>query len=76
MTTGEERPEKDPEDLVDNDELPDRIDPDVPEADAIEQSREWSKAGGDKPKIPADVNEADALDQSREAWSEEDEDRR
>lgn len=75
-TTGEERPEKDPEEIEGSQELPDSVDPDVPEADALEQARDWSKAKGEKPHIPPDVNEADALDQSREAWSEEDEERR
>lgn len=76
MSTGEERPERDPEEIDESTGLPDHVDPDVPEADALEQSRDWSKAGGEKPKIPIDVNEADALDQSREAWTEEDEERR
>lgn len=76
-TTGEERPERDPEEIEKTTDLPDHVDPDVPEADALEQSRDWSKTkADDKPRIPPDVNEADALDQSRAAWSVEDEEQR
>jgi hypothetical protein len=42
------------------------VDPEVPEADALEQHRPVSAGrGGEVPRsIPADVPEADALDQS------------
>jgi hypothetical protein len=44
----------------------DAVDPEVPEADALEQHRPVSaQRGGAVPRsIPADVPEADALDQS------------
>jgi hypothetical protein len=44
----------------------DDVDPEVPEADALEQHRPVSAERGDEVphSIPADVPEADALDQS------------
>jgi hypothetical protein len=47
---------------------PSRRDPSVPEADALEQSRDW--AGSDDEDlngVGADVPEADALEQARPA---------
>jgi hypothetical protein len=58
------------------DEFPEHVEMDVPEADALEQEREW-EPGSERPNpdIPIDVNEADALDQSREAGQEPEEPR-
>lgn len=52
-------------------------DPDVPEADAAEQSQEWkADEKPRKPRIPPDVPEADAIEQAQPAPLDEDEDRR
>ena len=43
-----------------------KIPPDTPEADALEQAREWSNEEPDEsPEIPSDAPEADVLDQQR-----------
>jgi hypothetical protein len=44
----------------------DEVDPEVPEADALEQHRPVAddRGGEVRPSIPADVPEADALEQS------------
>lgn len=62
----------------DDSDYPDRIDADVPEADALEQSRSWGDGKRpDKPRIPDDVNAADALEQSQDvSGSDADDDRR
>jgi len=45
-----------------------KIPPDVPDADAQEQSRDWKEDGEETPaKIPLDDPEADVLDQERDA---------
>ncbi len=46
---------------------------DAPEADALEQEREWSGGvGSEKRKVPLDAPEADVLEQSRDAGFEDD----
>jgi hypothetical protein len=52
----------------------DDVDPEVPEADALEQHRPVSaeRGGGAPRSIPADVPEADALEQSIPAPVDED----
>ncbi|HSJ52020.1 MAG TPA: hypothetical protein VLA90_12180 [Actinomycetota bacterium] len=50
-------------------------DPEVPEADALEQTRDVRPAGDDLPSEVGDRPEADALEQAR-AIDEDDEDRR
>jgi len=43
-----------------------KIPPDAPEADALEQAREWSdEEPAEEPEIPGDAPEADVLDQQR-----------
>ena len=43
-----------------------KIPPDAPEADVLEQAREWSDEGPvEPPEIPGDAPEADVLDQQR-----------
>jgi hypothetical protein len=43
-----------------------KIPPDAPEADVLEQAREWSdEEPADAPEIPSDAPEADVLDQQR-----------
>lgn len=70
----QDRPTPEPDEIQEETSYPDHVDADVPEADALEQAREWS---GDptkrKPKIPIDVNEADALEQAQEPGGEEEE---
>jgi hypothetical protein len=69
-----------PTDLSDDEEPqePDHVDPDVNEADALEQARSWGESGG-KPKleIAIDVPEADAVEQAQDVGgADEDEERR
>jgi hypothetical protein len=54
--------------------LPERLDPDVPEADAIEQFQSAAPAMvDDEPfSLPPDAAEADALDQWRDAGVDDD----
>ena len=43
-----------------------KIPPDAPEADVLEQAREWSdEEPAEAPEIPGDAPEADVLDQRR-----------
>lgn len=51
---------------------------DAPEADALEQEREWKDTDAKEasPDIPLDVPEADALDQARDVPLDEDEEPR
>jgi hypothetical protein len=43
-------------------------DPAIPEADAMEQSRDWAEPEDDqRTALPPDVSELDALDQARPA---------
>jgi hypothetical protein len=51
-----------------------RTDPTVPEADALEQARDWSES--DEPeevRVSSEVPEGDALDQARPAQLDEEE---
>ena len=48
------------------DATPRRPDPTVPEADALEQGREWDETeASDDVRLTPDVPEGDALDQAR-----------
>jgi hypothetical protein len=58
------------------DEPMDVDDPDVPEADAIEQSQPLVPDAPSEPAIDADTPEADALEQGRSAGYEDDQDDR
>jgi hypothetical protein len=55
-----------------------KIPPDAPEADALEQAREWSdEEPAETLEIPGDAPEADVLDQQRPSpLDEEDRERR
>ncbi len=70
----QDNPTPQPDEIAEDTSYPDHVDPDVPEADALEQAREWS---GDptktEPTIPIDVNEADALEQEQEPGGQEEE---
>ena len=51
-----------------------RTDPTVPEADALEQARDWSDSDEPDPvRVSSEVPEGDALDQARPAQLEEEE---
>lgn len=66
--------ERDEEELNEKPGRARRVPIDAPEADALEQEREWAEEEEiPHVRIPIDAPEADALDQEREAGLDEDE---
>jgi hypothetical protein len=62
-----------PADPLDEEVVMRKIPPDIPEADALEQAREWSdEEDVETPEIPGDAPEADVLDQQRPSPLDED----